>query len=197
MIVINSISCFSLKYYHLLCQALHGLISESILFSHLLLGAIKSMWMCLVATGAMVCANQRSVQITGSMGFAASVVKDTEQRIMNSASLSSRLATECELAKSQEHVAMFVENGPQSLGSNFPSLQCKPSANLDSPQFHQGFVWSENSIDDISPLALYTESAPPLPSPPQHLLDDPKLWESIHSLGDAIKVETPFNVDKF
>jgi hypothetical protein len=33
--------------------------------------------MCLVATGAMVCANQRSVQITGSMGFAASAVKDT------------------------------------------------------------------------------------------------------------------------
>jgi hypothetical protein len=58
-------------------------------------------------------------------------------------------------------------------------------------------VWSENSIDDISPLALYTESTPPLLSPPQHLLDDPKLQESIHSLGDAIKVETPFNVDKF
>jgi hypothetical protein len=145
----------------------------------------------------MVRANQRSVQITGSMGFAASAVRDTEQRITNSASLSSRLTTECELAESQEHVTMFVENGPQLLGSNFPSLKRKPSVNLDSPQFHRGFVWSENSIDDISPLALYTESTPPLPSPPQHLLDDPKLQESIHSLGDAIKVETPFNVDKF
>ena len=38
---------------------------------------------------------------------------------------------------------------------------------------------------------------PPLPSPPQHLLDDPIIQESICSLGDTIKVDTPFNVDKF
>ncbi|KAF8225393.1 hypothetical protein L208DRAFT_1306433, partial [Tricholoma matsutake] len=36
----------------------------------------------------------------------------------------------------------------------------------------------------------------PLPSPPQHLLDDPAIQTSLQSLGDYIKVETPFNVDK-
>ena len=197
MITINSISHFSLKCYHLLCQALRMLTSTLLLLSRPFLGAIRSMWMCLVATGAMVCASRRSVQITGSMGFAVSVVKDTKQRITNSASLSFRLATEHELANLKEHVARFVEIGPHSLSSILPSLKCKPSSNLDSPQFCRGFVWSDNSLDDISPSALYTESAPPLPSPPQHLLDDSKLQESICSLGDVIKVETPFNVNKF
>lgn len=78
-----------------------------------------------------------------------------------------------------------------------PSLKYKAPVTLDSPQFHWGFVWSDNSIDHISQLALYTETAPPLPSPPQHLLDDPAIQESICSLGDTIKVDTPFDVDKF
>ena len=38
---------------------------------------------------------------------------------------------------------------------------------------------------------------PPLPALPQHLLDDPKIQEAIHLLDDAIKVETPFDIDKF
>ena len=36
-----------------------------------------------------------------------------------------------------------------------------------------------------------------MPSPPQHLLDDPVIQESIQSLGDKIRVDTPFDVDKF
>lgn len=106
--------------------------------------------------------------------------------------LSSKLATEHELLGLQENVTMFVEKGLHCL-----SLKHKASGSLNSPQFHQGLVCSNNSIDHISPLALNTESAPSLPSPPQCLLDDPTIQESIQSLGDAIKVETPFDVDKF
>lgn len=90
---------------------------------------------------------------------------------------------------------MFVEKGPRSLTN--PSLKHRASVTLDSPHFRRGFIWSDDPIDRISPSALYTESAPPLPSVPQHLLDDPTIQKSIHSLGDAIKVETPFDVDKF
>ena len=113
---------------------------------------------------------------------------------MNSASLSSRLATECELLGLRENVMMFTKKGPRSLGR---PLKRKASVILEPPRFRRGFVWTDNSADLISPSVLYTESAPPLHSPPQHLLDDPTIQESICSLGEAIKVETPFDVDKF
>ena len=48
-----------------------------------------------------------------------------------------------------------------------------------------------------SPSALYTETVPLLLTPPQHLLDNLKIQEVLHSLSDAIKVKTPFNVNKF
>jgi hypothetical protein len=54
-----------------------------------------------------------------------------------------------------------------------------------------------SSPNSKSPAALYTETTSPLPSPPQSLLVDPVLSSSIRSLRDAIKVETPFNVDRF
>jgi hypothetical protein len=129
------------------------------------------------------------------MGFVASAAKDTKQRTMNNASLSSRLVTERELSELQGNILRFVEKGPRSLST--PLLKRRASVTLDSPRFRRGFVWSNDSIDHISPSALYTETAPPLPSPPHHLLDDPVIQESIRSLGDAIKIETPFNVDKF
>ena len=78
-----------------------------------------------------------------------------------------------------------------------PSLKHKALVTLNSPQFCPGFAWSDNSKDYVSPSALFTKSASSLPSPPQHLLDDPIIQESIHSLGDAIKVDTPFDIDKF
>ena len=68
---------------------------------------------------------------------------------------------------------------------------------LEPPRFRGGFVWSHSNSNHISPFALYTEAAPPLPAPPQHLLDVPKIQDAIHSLGDAIKVKTPFDVEKF
>ena len=124
-------------------------------------------------------------------------MEDIERKRTNNVLLSSKLAVERELSESQGNVATFLEKGPQSLSNSSNSLKRKASVVLESPRFRRGFAWAGSSIDYISPSALYTESAPPLPSPPQHLLDDPKIQESIRSLGDAIKVETPFDVDKF
>ncbi|RDB21877.1 hypothetical protein Hypma_010992 [Hypsizygus marmoreus] len=77
------------------------------------------------------------------------------------------------------------------------SSKRKPVDILESPRFRRGFVWSNVPSDNtISPAALYTETAPPLPSPPLHLLHDPILQSSLTSLRDAVKVETPFDVDK-
>jgi hypothetical protein len=98
---------------------------------------------------------------------------------------------------SQQNVAAFIDNGPRTFSSS-PSLKRKHDDEvLDAPKFRRGFVWSNDSANKISPAALYTESAPPLPSPPQHLLVDPAIQTSIKSLGDSIKVDTPFDVDKF
>jgi hypothetical protein len=130
------------------------------------------------------------------MGFASSVVEDIEQEITSNVPLSSKLAIEGELAELQVNVASFREKGPHSLNIKSTSLKRKAAVILESPRFRRGLVWAGSSIDHLSPSALYTESAPPLPSPPQHLLNDPRIQESIRSLGDAIKVETPFNVDK-
>ena len=53
------------------------------------------------------------------------------------------------------------------------------------------------STDNISPSALYTETAPPLPQPPNHLVNDPIIQATIKNLGDHIKVEMPFDIAKF
>jgi hypothetical protein len=122
-------------------------------------------------------------------------MKGIKQRTTKHASLSSNLTTDHELLGLQGDVTRFAEKGPMSLSN--PSLKRKAPVTFDSPQFRHGFVWSDNSTGYISPSALYTETAPPLPSPPQHPLDDPIIQESIRSLGGAIKVDTPFDVDKF
>jgi hypothetical protein len=111
--------------------------------------------------------------------------------------LSFKLAIEGELAELQGNVALFCGKGPHSLKNiNSTSLKHKAPVILESPRFYRGLVWAGSSIDHISPSALYTKSASPLPSPPQHLLDNPRIQESIRSLGNAIKVEMPFNVNK-
>ena len=47
------------------------------------------------------------------------------------------------------------------------------------------------------PSALDTETAPSLPLPPQHLLENPVYRAMLEALKDNIHVETPFNVDRF
>ena len=46
-----------------------------------------------------------------------------------------------------------------------------------------------------SPSAAYTKSAPPLPSPPLHLLSDPIISTALTCYQKFIKVETPFNIE--
>jgi hypothetical protein len=112
---------------------------------------MRSVRMYCAAIGALAHASPRFVQIAASMGFAVSAVKDTEQKTTNSASLSSRLATERELLGLWENVALFTEKGPRPL--NRP-LKRKASVILEPPRFCRGFVWTDNSIDLISPSAL-------------------------------------------
>ncbi|KAJ7208694.1 hypothetical protein C8J57DRAFT_1046424, partial [Mycena rebaudengoi] len=57
-------------------------------------------------------------------------------------------------------------------------------------------MWSGTSINTISPSVLYTEHAPPLPSPPEHLLRDPVIRAALNAHRDSIKVECPYNVDR-
>lgn len=135
MIEHNSISHSLLRCFHHLFQTLHVQINELLLHSHLLQGTFRSMQMGLAAIGILVHAKPRFVQIAGSMGFVASVVKDTKRETMNSALLSSKLIIEHELLETRESVTKFVERGPQSLGTTSPSLRHKASATLISPHF--------------------------------------------------------------
>ncbi|KAF5388279.1 hypothetical protein D9615_000283 [Tricholomella constricta] len=41
-----------------------------------------------------------------------------------------------------------------------------------------------------------TKSAPPLPSPPSHLLINPRILTSLHAMDSHVKVDTPFDVNK-
>ncbi|KAG5221141.1 hypothetical protein IMY05_C4463000500 [Salix suchowensis] len=47
------------------------------------------------------------------------------------------------------------------------------------PLRYRRFTWLSNKLNNTSPSALYTESAPPLPSPPEHLLKTRILMQSI------------------
>ncbi|EMD36440.1 hypothetical protein CERSUDRAFT_29448, partial [Gelatoporia subvermispora B] len=51
----------------------------------------------------------------------------------------------------------------------------------DLPKFRRGFGWSGLSPPSISPAALYTEHAPPLPTPPDHLLHDPDVLATLRA----------------
>jgi hypothetical protein len=82
--------------------------------------------------------------------------------------------------------------GPRSLLSN--DSKRKSTDTLDLPRYLRGFTWSD-SDSNISPSALYTETAPPLPSPPQHIIDDPLIQAALDVNRDSIKVETPFDID--
>ncbi|KNZ72387.1 hypothetical protein J132_03478, partial [Termitomyces sp. J132] len=65
------------------------------------------------------------------------------------------------------------------------------------PKFRRGFVWDSETSSSVSPSALDTESARPLPLPPQHLLENPIYCSTLEALKNSIWVETPFNVDRF
>ncbi len=69
----------------------------------------------------------------------------------------------------------------------------------DLPKFRRGFGWAPTTPEDprrLSPAALSTETAAPLPMPPEHLLNNAEVKEALHRYSDAIRVETPFDVDR-
>ncbi|KAF5368147.1 hypothetical protein D9615_010186 [Tricholomella constricta] len=143
------------------------------------------------ATGTWVFAKSRPARVGVSMALAASVVENTGQKTKEPASFSSRLDEQRE----QDEVAQALA-GPK----RFVGKRKAESPSLSAPRFRRGYVWSDSSSphsENISPSALYTETAPPLPMPPSHLLDDPDIKRSLLAMEHHIKVETPFDVDKF
>jgi hypothetical protein len=117
---------------------------------------------------------------------------DTEQKTVRNARLLSKLEQEREELMTSER-ARLAKEGPKSLEPRGE----KRKADYDLiPKFRRGYAWADSSSKNISPSALYTETGPPLPSPPDHLVDDPVIRATIQKLGDHIKVETPFDIDK-
>ncbi|KAJ6598753.1 hypothetical protein B0H10DRAFT_1959218 [Mycena sp. CBHHK59/15] len=119
----------------------------------------------------------------------------TEPKTTKSASLPSKLDAERIL---MGQTALQASLGPRT----FPSYSAKrtarevfPESDIHMPKFRRGFLWSSSPQNHISPAALYTETAPPLPSPPAHLLNEPVVQASLRAMKDHIKVETPFNVE--
>jgi hypothetical protein len=117
---------------------------------------------------------------------------DTEQKTTQNAKLLSKLAQEKEQLMMGEQ-AQAAKEGPRLLE---PQGEKRKAEEVLVPKFHHGFAWGDSSSKNISPAALYTETAPPLPSPPYHLVNDPIIQATIKQLGDHIKVETPFDVNK-
>ena len=78
-------------------------------------------------------------------------------------------------------------------------LKRKASDNISEvPRYRRGFIWeTSRASPSLTPSALATETAPPLASPPSHLLNDPEIQSTLREMHDYIRVETPFNVDRF
>ena len=150
-----------------------------------------------VVTGVLVHARVRFAQITASMVCASFVARDIGPRTTSNALQPSNIAIEPEQQETHEKVVAFVKSGPQPFCGTSSLLKHKAVDFLNVPQFRRGYAWTDSTSDSISPSACYTEYVPPLPSPPQHLVKDTAIQASIHALGDSIKVETPFDVDKF
>ncbi|CAA7265008.1 unnamed protein product [Cyclocybe aegerita] len=126
-----------------------------------------------------------------------SVVVSTEQETSRRAMLLSKLAEEKELALAAQRVADLAAVGPKQFVKTDANLKRPAAAPLDvPPRYRRGFVWSNSASLCESPATLLTLSAPPLPSPPSHLIDDPALISSLSAMQGFVKVDTPFNVDR-
>jgi hypothetical protein len=81
------------------------------------------------------------------------------------------------------------------LGINVSHKRKRPD-DVSAPRYHHGYAWSVSS-SNTSPSALYSKHAPPLPTIPQHLVNDPVIQAALTEAQVHIKVDTPFNVDHF
>ncbi|KAJ7680836.1 hypothetical protein DFH06DRAFT_973665, partial [Mycena polygramma] len=128
-------------------------------------------------------------------GKRTSVAIPTEPKTKTTATLRSKLDAERSLAEATDRVLQAAQ-GPRPFSSPSGTKRTAREAFLDSddthmPRFRRGFLWSSSSRNNISPAALYTETAPPLPSPPSHLVNNPAIQESLRAMRDHIKKEKP------
>lgn len=94
-----------------------------------------------------------------------------------------------ELVEASEHVNRATE-GPYYLAEKW-----KTDENLELLRYHRGYSWANSDKSFISPSAFFSEIALPLPMPPNHLFDKPKICATLHYYENDIKVETPFNIN--
>ena len=58
-------------------------------------------------------------------------------------------------------------------------------------------MWPTSDDPDVlSPAVRLTKKSPPLASPPEHLIHDPQIRQTLNILKDTIEVKTPFDADK-
>ena len=160
----------------------------------LTLSALRSVLRFLVKIGALGYA-PIPVLSGVSMGFVQSVEESTKHETMKRASLLSKLAAEKDLAQATQTAEAAILEGPKALPRH--SLKRHADTIIAPPRFRRRLVWSDSNSNTISPAALYTETAPPFYPPPIHLIEHPDIQSSLDAMKDAIKVDTPFNIDKF
>ena len=138
----------------------------------------------------------RAVTTVGTVS-AASVMGLTEPEIRESASQPSTFGGNNRRQQQQHEAAVLKAREAAASGTR--QLKRKAMETIsDVPRFKRGFVWDRSSASSLlSPSALSTESAPPLASPPSHLLNDPTIQSTLRTMRDYIRVETPFNIDRF
>jgi hypothetical protein len=146
-----------------------------------------------VRTGTLGSVTTR-VLIGASMAPVLNVEINTEPKTSNHALPLSTLNVEKDLVEDLGKEVEKAAAGPRTF--SFPALKQSAEDVLEGPRFRRGYLWSSTPVNSLSPAALSTESAPPLPSPPSHLLNDPIIQKTLDSLQGYIKVDTPFNIDR-
>ena len=137
----------------------------------------------------------RAAIIVGTM-CAASAVGLTRPRIEPTAL---QLSTNDASNREQALLVAAASKAREAEAAGTRQLKRKATNQISEiPRYKRGFVWEKpSSSSRLSPSALATETARPLASPPSHLVHDPSIQSTLHAMRDFIRVETPFNVDRF
>jgi hypothetical protein len=64
------------------------------------------------------------------------------------------------------------------------------------PRFVREYVWADYETQDLT-TALTSETAPPLPEPPENELSSTEKWEVIRARPHLFRITTPIHVDRF
>jgi len=167
----------------------HGHMASAPLLPGILLGSELSKF---ARTGIWGGVLRRLAKVGGSMASAASVGISTKQKTSPPAPINSGQGDPLSTNSFPSPRAGLgrTKSLKHSRGGRFVPYS------LDLPRFKRRFAWTESDFS-FSPSAKFTETAPPLPSPPLHLLQSPILQQTIRAYGDQIQVSTPFDVDRF